>query len=91
MCKYQSIYCLMKMAQIFKKVSGLNLKKKHFQDDYLFGMRQLKGLNLANIKVQYVNIHSANFDFEKVKQNKVRDVLVQRVLARSPKGKFWQI
>jgi len=39
------------------------LKKKLFQDDYLFEMR-LKGLKLSQIILQYVNIHPAKFDFD---------------------------
>jgi len=45
----------------------------------MFGMRQLKGLKLSHIILKYVNILPATFDFEKVKQNKVREVLVQRI------------
>jgi len=48
--------------------------KKHFQDDYMFGMRQLKCLNLSQITFKYVDILPAKFDFEKVKQNKVREL-----------------
>jgi len=41
------------------------MEKKHFQEDYMFGMRQLKGLKLSQIILKYVNILSAKFDFEK--------------------------
>jgi len=47
---------------------------------YMFGMRQLKGLKLSQIILQYVNILPAKFDIEKVKQNKVRVLLVQKPL-----------
>jgi len=40
----------------------------------MFVMRQLKGLKLPQIILTYVNILSAKFDFEKVKQNEVRGV-----------------
>jgi len=40
----------------------------------MFGMRQLKGLKLSHIILKYVKILPAKFDFEKVKQNKVRAV-----------------
>jgi len=46
--------------------------KKPFQDDYMFGMRQLKGLKLSQIILKYVNILPAKFEFEKVKQNRVK-------------------
>jgi len=36
----------------------------------MFVMRQLKALKLSQIKIDYVNILSAKFDFEKMKQNK---------------------
>jgi len=45
----------------------------------MFGMRQLKGLKLSQIILKYVNILPAKFDFEKVKQNKARELLVQRI------------
>jgi len=54
-------------------------KKKHFQDDYMSGMRQLKCLKLSQIILKCVNILPAKFEFEKVKRNKVREVLVQRI------------
>jgi len=38
----------------------------------MFGMRQLKSLKLSQVILKYVNILPAKFDFEKVKQNKVR-------------------
>jgi len=41
----------------------------------MFGMRQLKGLKLSQIILKYLNILPAKFDFEKVKQNKVRENL----------------
>jgi len=46
---------------------------------YMFGTRQMKSLKLSQIILKYVDIISAKFDCEKVKQNKVRDVLVQRM------------
>jgi len=45
----------------------------------MFGMRQLKGLKLSQIIFKYVSILPAKFDFEKVKQNKVRVVLISRI------------
>jgi len=45
----------------------------------MFGRRQLKGLTLSQVIFHCVNILPAKFDFEKVKQNKVREVLVQRI------------
>jgi len=39
--------------------------KKHFQDDDMFRMWQMKGLKLSYIILKYVNILSAKFDFEK--------------------------
>jgi len=39
----------------------------------MFGKRQLKGLKLSQIILKYVNILPAKFDFEKVKQIKVRE------------------
>jgi len=68
----------------------VRIEKKHFQDD-IFGMRQLNCLKVSHIILKHVNILSANFDFEKVKQNKVREVLAPRISARSPKWTFWQI
>jgi len=44
------------------------IEKKHFHDDYMLGMRQLKGLKLSQIKLKYVNILPAKFDFEKSKE-----------------------
>jgi len=38
----------------------------------MFGMWQLKGLKLSQIIFKYVKILPAKFDFEEVKQNKVR-------------------
>jgi len=71
----------MKMAnRINLNISGPNLFKNHFQDDYMFGMRQLKCLKFSQIILKYVNILPAKFDFEKVKQNKVREVWVQKPL-----------
>jgi len=52
-------------------------------------MMQLKDLKLSQIKVHDVNILSPKFDFEKVNQNKVREVLVQGVQVKSPKWTFW--
>jgi len=43
----------------------------------MFGMRQLKYLQLSQIILKYVNILPAKFDLKKVKQNKVREVLAQ--------------
>jgi len=43
-------------------------------------MRQFKGLKLSQIILKYVNILPAKYDFEKVKQNKVREVLLQKKL-----------
>jgi len=48
------------------KITG-QFEKKHFQDDYMFGMRQLKGLTLSHIILKYDNILPEMFDFEKVK------------------------
>jgi len=57
----------------------VRIEKKHFQDDYMFGTRQLKSLKLSQIWLKYVNILPAKFDFEQVRQNKVREVLVERI------------
>jgi len=40
---------------------------------------QQKSLNFPKIIAQYMNSISAKFDFEKVKQNKIRDFLVNTV------------
>jgi len=42
-------------------------------------MRQLKGLKVSRILLKYVNILPEKFDLENVKQNKVREVLGQRI------------
>jgi len=47
------------------------MEKKHFQDDYVFGMRQVKGLKLSEIilKHEYGIIHNyITFWSSKVKQ-----------------------
>jgi len=65
----------MKMAHRKIKKCQVQIEKKPFQDDYMFGLRQLKGLKLPQIILKYVNNLSAKFDFQKVKQNKVREDL----------------
>jgi len=47
------------------KKCKVRVEKKHFQDDYMFGMRPLKGLEVSQIILIYVNILPAKFDFEK--------------------------
>jgi len=44
---------------------GSGFKEKHIQDDYMFKMRQLKGLKLSHIILKYVNILPAKFYFDK--------------------------
>jgi len=61
----------MKKAHIKQKFQ-VWIEKKHFQDDYTFGMRQLKGLKLSQIILTYVTILFAKFESKKVKHNKVR-------------------
>jgi len=55
MCTYQSI-CNEEGTQkkIFK--FQVRIEKKHFQDDYMFGMRQLNGLKLSQNILKYVNV-----------------------------------
>jgi len=83
MCTYESICYWVRVnedgTQKKNKKCQVRIEKKPFQDDYMFGMRQLKGLKLSQIILQYGNIFPAKFDFEKVKQNKVKEVLVQRI------------
>jgi len=74
MCTYQSLPYWLKVNEDGTKKFQVRIEKK---DDYFFGMMQLKGLHLFQIIVQYGNFLCAKFDFEKVKQNKVREDLVQ--------------
>jgi len=76
------------MAHRKKEKCHVRIEKKPFQDDYMFGLRQLKGLKLSQIILKYVNILSAKFDFQKVKQNKVRENL-GRSLQNGHFGTFW--
>jgi len=69
MCIYQSICYWVRINEDgtqkrYKNVRS-ELKKKQFQDDCMFAMRQLKGLKLSHIILKYVNILPAKFDFEK--------------------------
>jgi len=57
----------------------VRIEKKHFQDDYLFGLRQLKGLKLSQIIITYVNILPEKFDFEKSEAEQSQKVSVQRI------------
>jgi len=57
------------------KMLGPNWKM-HFQDDYMFGMRQLKALQLSQIILKYVTILSAKFDFEKSRGTRSRSRFV---------------
>jgi len=56
MCKYQSICYWVPVNEDENIKCQVQIKKKHFQDDYMFGMRQLKCLKLSQIILKYVNI-----------------------------------
>jgi len=51
MCRYQYICDWVRVNEDGMRKTIELKEKKHFQDDYMFGMRQLKGLKLSQIKI----------------------------------------
>jgi len=66
-CQYISYWVRVNEDGTQEKIEKcqVRIEKKHFEDDYMFIMRQLKGLKLSQIILKYVNILPAKFDFEK--------------------------
>jgi len=79
---FQTHGSIKQQTQIQHQYKKYKTKKKKYEDTgpiIAAKMMQLKGLNHYRLIVQYMNRISAKFDFEKVKQNKVRALLVKTV------------
>jgi len=87
---YISVYMLLGKSKWRWHTDRSELKKSTFRMIIYLEWGSRKGLKLSQIIFKYV-IFFLNVNLEKVKQNKVRKVLVQKTLQNVPKLTFWHI